>query len=220
MSNIKNIHWNAKEILQQLQWRYAVKKFDASKKLTDEQWTNLSDALILSASSYGLQPWKFFVIKNPEVRNVLRTHSYNQPQVEEASHFVVFAHLNKLTPNYIQSYIDSIALQRKVDPSSLDGFKKAMLDNLASMSPEQTTLWASRQTYIALGNFLSAAAMMGIDACPMEGFDKKAYDNVLSLQTTNYSSVVVCAVGFRSTEDKLSEQKKVRFAKSEVIQYV
>lgn len=207
--------------LEQLKWRYAVKKFDPQKKIPAKTWQVLADALVLSPSSYGLQPWKFLVVQSPELRKELRKHSWNQSQVEDCSHYVVFAVHRKVDAAHIQKHIDRIAEVRGVAPATLDGFKKVMLEDVATGKRSHWAMeWAARQAYIALGGFMTAAAALGVDACPMEGIDPEKYDEVLGLTSGPYTTVVCCAAGFRHADDWLAKAKKVRFKADDVVEYL
>ena len=201
-------------------WRYAVKKFDATKQIPQENWALMEDALIATPSSYGLQPWKFLIIDDPAIRSKLRSASWNQSQVTDASQFVVFAHRIHLDENYINKYIKCIADTRGISVDSLEGFRKVMMGDVlhgprSKIIPE----WSARQVYIALGNFMTAASLLGIDTCPMEGLDSIKYDEILNLGNTEYRTVVACAAGYRHDEDKLAIAKKVRFLKDELISH-
>lgn len=208
-------------VLEQLQWRYAVKKFDAAKKLNSDQWGAIENALLLSASSFGLQPWKFLIVQNPSVRKTLTPASWNQTQVEECSHYVVFCAKESIDATYIAKYIESVAATRGVPAASLDGYRKMMEGDLLHGSRSKIIAeWATRQTYIALGTALTTAAVIGVDACPIEGFEPPKYDEILGLKGTGYRSVVCAAFGFRHPDDKYSTAKKVRFSKSEVLKTV
>src|SRR5829696_5881074 len=156
-------------VLEQLKWRYATKKFDPAKKIAPDLWAKLELAAIHAPSSYGLQPWNFVVVTDPEMRKKLHPVSYNQAQILDASHLVVFAAKNPPTPADVDAHVARTAEVRGEPVEALEGLKKAMLGSLARMDAAQGHRWAARQTYIALGVFLSAAAMMGVDACPMEG---------------------------------------------------
>ncbi len=208
-------------MINSLHWRYAVKKFDSTKIIAPELWQQLEEALVLTPSSYGLQPWKFLVIKNPEVRKQLMPVSWGQVQVVEASHFVVFVGLKKVEEAYVDKYIQRIADVRKITPEALSGFKKAIVSDLIQ-GPRSGVVaeWAARQTYIALGNFMNAAAALQIDTCAMEGLDPQKYDEILNLKDSPYRTLCACAVGYRSADDKYAANPKVRFEAKDVIQYV
>ena len=207
-------------VLTQLGWRYATKKFDPAKKIAPELWAKLEQAPVLSPSSYGIQPWKFVVVTDPEVRTRLHAVSYKQPQVLDASHLVVFAAKNPPTPADIDAYVARTAEVRGTTVEALEGFKQMMLGSLSRMDAAQAQRWAAKQTYIALGVFLSAAAMMGVDACPMEGFQADQYDEILGLKARGLGSVVIATAGYRSSEDTNASLPKVRFAVDDVIEHI
>src|SRR3954468_1447672 len=169
---------NNETIIRQLNWRYATKKFDPNRKIQAPDWKTLEQALVLSASSYGLQPWKFVVVENPDVRAKLRAAAYNQSQITDASHLVVFARRKDFGVADIARHLDRVAEVRNLPKESLEAYRKAMLGSV-QRPQEQTDAWVSRQVYIALGNFLATAAALGIDACPMEGFDAAQFDQIL-----------------------------------------
>ena len=161
---------SAEDLLRQLQWRYAVKKFDPSRKIPEAQWKTLEEALILSPSSYGLQPWMFVVVADPKTREALVTASWNQKQPVEASHFVAFAIRKNLGVADVDRLIGRIAEVRGVSPASLDSYRAMMLGALEQAAQGKFSVddWCARQLYIALGTFMAAALVMGIDTCPME----------------------------------------------------
>ena len=207
-------------IIQSLEWRYATKKFDATKKLSSEQLHTLLESLRLSPSSYGLQPWKFIVVNNPAIRSQLQLAAYNQSQVTEASHFIVLATENTLDDAMVDTYIQSVVETRGVPASALQGLRGMISNTLKSFTPEQGHAWARAQVYIALGTLLTVAAMERIDTCPMEGFDAKKYDEILGFKEKGLSSCVCVAVGFRSADDVSATHKKVRYTKHKIIEEV
>jgi len=214
---------DSNQVLENLSWRYAVKKFDAAKRIPTVTWTALEKAAVLAPSSYGLQPWKFIVVTDGATRTKLRAASWNQPQITDASHMVVFARRETMTPADVEKYIQRIAEVRQAPLDALKDFKGMMLssvNNPSGMPGGSIETWARAQTYIALGVFLSAAAMMGVDACPMEGFDPKQYDEILGLREKGVTACVVATAGYRATDDMFAGMKKVRFAESEVIHRV
>jgi nitroreductase len=204
-------------VLAQLGWRYATKKFDPAKKIAPALWAQLESAAIHAPSSYGLQPWKFVVVTDPEVRKRLQAVSYGQSQIVDASHLVVFAARNPPTPGDVEAYVARIAQVRGAPVESLDGYRQMMLGSLGRMDAAQAHRWAARQVYIALGFFLSAAAMLGVDACPMEGFQSDQYDAILGLKDRGLASVVVATAGYRAADDAYAAAPKVRFAADEVV---
>lgn len=210
-----------KELIEKLQWRYAVKKFDSQKKISESDWKTLEEALILTPSSYGLQPWKFLIVQDPKIRKLLTPHSWNQTQVEDCSHFVVFAAKTEVDSQYLDLFFGEMSRIRNVPKESFDGYRKMISSDLqqgprSKMIPE----WATRQAYIALGNLMTCAAMLKIDTCPMEGIVPSKYDEILGLNVTGYRTAVACAVGYRSAEDKYALAKKMRFGREQVVQTI
>jgi nitroreductase len=212
-------HTTPEKLIRQLNWRYATKQFDSTRKIPNDLWAALEESLILTPSSFGLQPWKFLVIKDPAVREKLKAVSWGQNQITEGSHLVVFAAKKENTPADVEAYINSIAAvrQQPADSPGLAGLKKVIL-NYNSSVPNLP--WNSKQVYIALGNFMTSAAMLGIDTCPMEGLDPVKYDEILGLTETNLATAVACVAGYRASTDKYGALPKVRFAKEELIQYI
>ena len=205
-------------LLQQLQWRYATKKFDPTRIIPSAEWRTLEETLVLTPSSYGLQPWKFVVVTNPELRHQLVAHSWGQKQVAEASHLVVLAIKKDLGVPEIERYVQRVAEVRGVPVDSLAGFHRMMAKNLAPPPPGfDINEWATRQVYIALGNFMTAAALIGIDTCPMEGIEPAKYDQVLGLNELGYSTAVACPAGYRAVDDKSALHPKVRFKTDDVV---
>jgi len=208
-------------LLSALNWRYATKVFDPAKKISLENWETLEEALVLTPSSFGLQPWKFLVIQNPELRARLRPHANDQPQVTDASHFVVFAMRKNMDIAFIERYVRRIAEVRKVPVESLGKYREHMVGAMIHGHRSLTlNTWASNQTFIALGQFMVAAALLKIDTCPMEGFDKIAFDEILDIGKRGLSAVVCCPAGYRSESDKYAHLAKVRFEQKDVIEYL
>lgn len=206
-------------LIHQLEWRYATKRFDAARKIDPGTWDSLTESLVLTPSSYGLQPYTFIIVADPTLRTKLRPASWGQAQIEEASHLVVFAIKKDMGKAHIARYIDRIAEVRSVSRESLEGFEGMMVSSLVD-SPRAATIdqWAARQAYIALGNFMTSAALLGVDTCPMEGIDSAAYDQILGLEAQGYATVCVCAAGYRSADDNYAKLPKVRFPESELVQ--
>jgi nitroreductase len=209
------------QLIENLTWRYAVKKFDSKAKIPQQDWETLEKALVLTPSSYGLQPWRFLVVQDPEVRKKLTPLSWKQTQVEDCSHFVVMAHMKKMTEEHVNSFVRSTADARGLNPESLEGYRKMMIGDVVTGPRSKVAAeWAARQCYIAMGNLMTSAAMLGIDTCPMEGLDPAGYDQVLGLAGTNYQTVMAVACGYRHTEDKLASAVKSRFEKSCIVTVV
>jgi nitroreductase len=207
-------------LLAQLQWRYATKAFDPTKKIPADVWSAVEQALILSPSSYGLQPWKFLVITDPALRAQLRPVSWNQSQITDASHLVVFASKLVMTEADAQHLIDRTAAVRGIPAEALEGYKGMMVSDLVK-GPRAATIneWAKKQTYIALGNLMTSAAVLGLDTCPIEGFDPVAYDKILGLTAQGLTAAVVCPVGYRAEGDKYATLPKVRYEASELVEH-
>jgi nitroreductase len=204
-------------LLTSLRWRVATKKFDAAKKIPAERWAALEESLVLAPSSYGLQAWKFFVVEDPALRAKLKGHSWEQSQIVDADKLVVLAVKKDFGAADVERFVERISEVRKLPVTALEPYKKMMLAS-AALPPEKVEAWLTRQVYIALGVFLTSAAALGVDACPMEGFDKDKYDELLGLHAKGYKSVVVATAGYRAADDAYATQAKVRFAKDQVVE--
>jgi len=201
-----------------MKWRYAVKKFEEQKKIPPPLWNALEECLVLTPSSYGLQPWKFLVITEPTLKEKLLPLSWNQKQVVDCSHYVVFLAKTDITETDIDRFIARTCEVRHTAVESLAGYKKMMMTDLVS-GPRHATIthWATNQIYLALGNLLTSAAVLGVDACPMEGLEPEKYDKVLNVQDSGYATRVACALGYRAENDKHARSAKVRFKKEDVL---
>lgn len=208
-------------VLNQLRWRYATKQFDATRRISDEDWNALEQSLVLTPSSFGLQPWQFIVVTDQRTKEKLVPVSWDQTQVADASHVVVFAIKKDLGAADVDHYIKQIAKTRNTTTESLQGFKNVLLGFLAQPADKfDVNAWATRQVYIALGNFLNTAALIGVDTCPMEGIDPAAYDEILGLGSKGYKTVVVAAAGYRASSDKYAALPKVRYDADEVVTHI
>lgn len=199
-----------------LNWRYAVKKF-TDDKIPVSQVKDLLNATRLSPSAYGLQPYALIVVESQDVRRQLLPYSYGQDKIAESSHLIVFAAHSVLGDNTVDRYIDKYAQMTKQSPGELSGFSAHMKSALARMTNEQRQQWAHQQAYIALGTFLTCAALMQIDCCPMSGFDQKGYDTVLDLAEKGLTSTVICPIGRRHPEDPQAGRPKVRLDYDEIV---
>ncbi len=206
-------------LLSALQWRYAVKKFGPAGKIPADTWAALEQSLVLSPSSYGLQAWKFLVIDDKALRAKLRPASWDQSQITDADKLVVFLVKKDAGPADVQRFVDRISEVRRVPAEMLEGYKQTMIQSV-SLPPEKVEAWLTRQVYIALGNFLTSAAVLGVDACPMEGFDKDKYDEILGLHAKGWKSIVVATAGVRASDDAYAKNAKVRFPLSEIVEHV
>jgi nitroreductase len=209
------------QVLQQLKWRYATKRFDAGRKIAPRVWEALEEVLVLTPSSYGVQPWKFIVITDQALREELVPCSWGQRQVADCSHYVVFAIRKNIDAAHIDRYVKRMAEVRGGSPEDLATVRQMILGNVIE-GPRGKIVneWAARQAYIALGNFMTSAALLGIDTCPMEGFEPAKYDEALGLGKPNLASVVACCAGYRHAGDKYAGLPKVRFPKEEVIIHI
>ncbi len=208
-------------LLEVLRHRYATKAFDPSRRIDAETWAALEQALVLTPSSYGLQPWKFLVITNPDLRAELRPHSWNQSQITDASHLVVFLAQRTILASDVERLISATSAARGVPAESLAPYRDLILKDLVN-GPRSAVInnWAINQVYIALGNFLTCAAVLGVDTTPIEGFSPADYDRVLGLEGSPYHSAVVAVAGYRSGDDKYAALAKVRYAANELIQHL
>ncbi|WP_430966984.1 nitroreductase family protein [Spongiimicrobium sp. 2-473A-2-J] len=198
------------DIIKQMEWRYAVKKFDPEKTLSPEQLNKLKEAFNLTATSYGLQPIKLVVLKNRKVQEQLVAHSYQQLQVAQASHVLVLCIEKAIDDTYIVDYFERVRQVRGTSQAILDPFKKDLVKTFSKKSMAEIKQWATNQAYLAMGNLLTVCAAEQIDACPMEGFVPSAYDEVLGLASQGLTSVLVLPVGYRAGDDMFSDLKKVR----------
>lgn len=205
------------ELLEALNFRYATKLFDTTRKIPAETWAAIEESLVLTPSSFGLQPWKFLIIDTPSVREKLQAASWGQTQVTDASHFIVLTARTDLDQSHIDSWIARLSNVQDTPPESLVGLAGIISSFSGNMSPPEKHSWNIRQIYIALGQLMTAAAFLGIDACPMEGISPTDYDGILGLEDSGYATVVACALGYRSADDKYSVAKKARFQQSDVI---
>ena len=205
------------EIVNKLQWRYACKKFDPSKKLSKEKLNVLKEVFNLTATSYGLQPLKMLVIENQELKEQLVPMSMDQLQVRDASHVLVLCREAAMTSEYIINYFIRVEDTRNTPRTILDPFQEFLLSSFAEKEPEDIALWMEKQAYLALGNLLTTCALEEIDACPMEGFEPSKYDDLLKLEEKGLRSVLVLPVGYRAEDDLYSSLKKVRRGVEEVI---
>ena len=207
------------QLVDSFQWRYAVKRFDPSKRIDTATWAALESSLVLTPSSFGLQPWKFFVISSPENKAKLGSISWNQSQPGDCSHMVVFTALKTVDETYVDAFLAETASQRNVSLDSLAGYRKVVLGFMQNNSGRHLA-WASNQTYIALGQLLASAAMVGVDACPMEGIVAAEYDKLLGLEGSDYTTIVGCALGYRHSHDHYAKLPKVRFDASEMVTHL
>jgi len=197
-------------LIEKLNWRYATKKFDHTKKLSKEQLDELLQAVQLSPSSAGLQAYKVIVVEDPATKEKLREAANNQPQLTDASQVIIFASETNLDEAYAKNYIDLVAKTRSVERETLTGFEQSLMGHVNRLDDAQKIAWSHKQTYIALGVLLTAAAELDIDACPMEGFNADKFDEILGLKEKGLTTSVIAAIGFRAEDDMYSKLIKVR----------
>jgi nitroreductase len=206
------------DVLAALNWRYATRKFDPVRKIPATEWHALEQALVLAPSSVGLQPWKFYVITDQAMKEALMPAAWHQVQVVECSHFVVFTVRRDLGADHVDRHIMRMAEVRQIAIESLEKFRKMAVSNLDKARAEgRLDTWQTHQLYVALGQFLASAAVMGIDTCPIEGFEPEKFDEILGLKPTGYASVVACAAGYRVADERYAVMKKVRFKTEDVV---
>ncbi len=208
----------SENLLTQLNWRYATKQFDPQRKIDPQTWAALEEALVLTPSSFGLQPWRFIVVTDAATRERLVSASWGQRQVADASHLVVFAIKQDLNEADIDAYLNRIVVVRGGARDTLNGYRDMMVGSLLTgRDALARRSWAANQAYIALGNFVTSAALLGIDTCPLEGLEPAKYDQILGLKARGLNTVVAAAAGYRAPSDKYAGVRKVRFSKSEVL---
>jgi nitroreductase len=206
-----------KQLLDQLNWRYATKQFDPNRKISAQDWATLEEALLLTPSSGGLQPWKFIVVTDSAIRERLLPASYGQAQIRDASHLVVFAAKRNFSESDVDAHVKHLAEVQGVSIEALAPLRDMLVGGIVkSVDENGRDAWARNQAYIALGNLLTSAALLGIDACPMEGFDRAQYDEILGLSAKGLATAVIAAVGYRLPTDKYANAPKVRFPKEQI----
>ena len=191
-------------------WRYATKKFNSEKKISNSDLEILKEAIQLSSSSYGLQPYKVLIIENEEIRKQLQPASWGQSQITEASHLFVFASVTNVDAEYITRYAENMAKTRNIPFDSVKGYADFMIGNITTLTPEKQIIWAQKQAYLALGNLLNAAAELKIDVTPMEGFLPEQYNEILGLKEKGLHATLVATIGYRHDEDDTQHYAKVR----------
>lgn len=200
-----------------LEWRYATKKFDDEKTIDSQKIELIKRAFNLTPTSYGLQPLRLVVVKEQSLKDKLFEHSYNQIQVKSASHVLIICIENTIDADFIKHNFELQKEIRQVEEDVVKPFKEFLLKDFGNKSQDHIHNWAINQAYLALGNLLTVCASEKIDACPMEGFDPKAYDEVLSLKDKGISSALVLPIGYRAEDDKFADFKKVRRPQEETI---
>jgi nitroreductase len=210
------------ELIEKLKWRYAVKKFDSTKKINDTDWQTLEQSLMLTPTSFGLQPLKFIVITDDKLKAELQPFAWNQQQITTCSHLVVIATKKEVTEADVEEYINRIMEVRGTDYNDDMKNFQAMINGFRQNASDQGWMqqWTHKQSYIALGFLMESAAILDIDSCPMEGFNSEDFDRILGLDKEGYSTAVLCPVGYRSSEDWLANLAKVRFETEKLVKHI
>ncbi len=198
------------DIIKSLEWRYATKKFDTTKKLSPQQIETLKKAFNLTATSYGLQPIRLVIVSNQAIKESLVPHSFNQRQVADASHLLVICIQEQITTKDINANFDQQLEERDIQEKDIEGFRSFLLDSFKKMTPNEQQEIGKLNAYIALGNLLTVCATEKIDACPMEGFIPTKYDEILGLKKHQLKSVLALPVGYRDAEDFMQKMSKMR----------
>ncbi|HTL72735.1 MAG TPA: NAD(P)H-dependent oxidoreductase [bacterium] len=211
----------AQQLLDALQWRYATKVFDATKKIPADLWNALEQSLVLTPTSYGLQPYHFLIVQDPATRAALLPHSWGQKQVVDCSHFIVFTARTEMKEADVDKLVARISSVRGVPAESMTPYWNMMIKDVVNGPRGKTAHeWAARQCYIALGNLMTCAAVLGVDACPMEGLVPAEYDKILQLEGTGYKTVVALALGYRAATDKYASLAKIRYQTTDLVRVV
>lgn len=202
--------------LENQNWRYATKKFDAAKKITTEDLNTLKEAIRLSSSSYGLQPYKVIIVESPELRAKIQPSAWGQSQIVEASHLIIFANEINVNDTTIDNYLKNISETRNTPIEALNGYGDFMKSKISTLPEDVKNIWTAKQTYLALGNLLNAAAELKIDATPMEGFVPAEVNEILGLEKLGLNAALIATLGYRHDEDATQHYKKVRKSNEEL----
>ncbi|HAQ52857.1 MAG TPA: NAD(P)H-dependent oxidoreductase [Flavobacteriaceae bacterium] len=204
-------------ILDALEWRYAVKKFDDKASLTEQQILEVKKVFNLSASSYGLQPYKMIVVQNPELKEKLVPASFGQQQISQSAAILVFAVRTDFGMDYIDQFFKDMSTKRQIPLENLEGYKNFMKGSFANKSEDEISSWATKQVYLTMGHMLASLAALQIDACPMEGLDPQAYDKILDLDAKHLKTIIAMPIGVRAPDDASATALKVRKDLSDII---
>lgn len=208
------------KMIEDLNWRYATKAFDPSKKVSEEDLKTIIEAFRLSASSFGLQPWKLVIVQDQKIKDSLIEHSWGQAQIWNCSDLLVFTRKNNFSSDDVEAFSKDIQKTRGASQEDVQGYEDMMKWFVSAMDEDALKVWTEKQIYIALGNIMTVCAHMKIDSCPVEWFIAQKYDEILGLTEKWLSSVVVLPIWYRDSDDKYADLKKVRFPTEEVIEYV
>lgn len=205
-------------IIDDLNWRYATKKFDSTKKVSENDLSIIKEALRLTASSYGLQPLKYLIVESPELRAKLVPAAYGQAQVADASHLLILCSYQQVEDSDVDAYINNVSTTRNLPEEAVAPFGNMIKGSIKNLSAADVQNWTAKQAYIALGQLLQTCATLRIDATPMEGFDPKQFSEVLGLSEQNLIPTVVCPIGYRHEEDAAQHYTKVRKSHEDIFE--
>ncbi|WP_262250364.1 NAD(P)H-dependent oxidoreductase [Parapedobacter soli] len=208
------------QVLNNLKWRYATKKFDADKKINDEQLSCLKEAIRLSPSSYGLQLYKVLIISDLEIKKQLQPLCWQQSQITDCSHLFIFCSYKNYNDNDVDEYIKLVTTEQGLEYTTLEGYGSFIKGKVSEKTPTEQTAWLERQPYLAVSNLIMACAEQQIDTCPMEGFTPEDINRFFQLDNKNLNAVVMVAVGYRSEDDTAQHRKKVRKAENDLFEIV
>lgn len=208
------------QVLNNLNWRYATKKFDANKKIRDEQLSSLKEAIRLSASSYGLQLYKVLIVSDPEIKRQIEPFCWQQSQIVDCSHLFIFCSYKNYNHNYVDEYIELVTAEQGLEHTTLENYGTFIKSKVSEKTPTEQTAWLERQPYLAVSNLILACAEQEIDTCPMEGFITEDINRFFQLDRKNLNAVVMVAVGYRSEDDMAQHRKKVRKAEDNLFEMV
>lgn len=206
------------QLIANLTWRYATKKFDACKKISDEQLSCLKEAIRLSASSYGLQLYKVLIVSDPEIKKQIQPFCWQQSQIVDCSHLFIFCSYKNYHDNYVDDYIELVTAEQELEHAKLEGYGTFIKGKVSEKEPTEQAAWLERQPYLAVSNLIMACAEQRIDTCPMEGFNADDINSFFHLDRKNLNAVVMVAVGYRSEDDKTQHRKKVRKAEKDLFE--
>ena len=208
------------KIIEDLNWRYATKKFDATKKISDNELDIIKESLRLTPSSYGLQPLKFLIVNDKTIRQELVAASYGQMQVADASHLIVICAVTSIQDNDVDAYVENVIETRNADIERVNRYGSFMKKTFAELTEDEKLIWSSKQAYIVLGQLLHTCANLRIDATPMEGFITERYSEILNLSDKNLTPVLVCPIGYRHEDDSIQHENKVRKSIDELFEII
>lgn len=207
-------------VIDNYNWRYATKKFDPSKKVSNSNIESIKESITLAPTSYGLQLFKVFVVENQEIKEKLRKASFNQSQISDASHTFIFCNYTKVLESDIDMYIKNKSIIQNKPLSEIKGYGDFLKKTLLKKNDDEISIWATNQVYIALSHLMTYCCSIQVDSCPIEGFESSKYNQILKLKGSNLNSTVVAAVGYRSIEDLSQFEKKIRKSNDELFETI